>query len=99
MQPKTTLVAGAPWPEVGEWPVAKEKTPSKVKAKATDENYEKWTKKNKDALVTGSKLGMSIKQEIKQKTKKVKVKKPEVYKRPDLAPKEFFIFQKARPSK
>ena len=67
----------------------------------TDENYEKWTKKNKDALATGAKLGMSIKEEIKQKTKKVKVKvkKPEVYKRPDLAPKEFFIFQKAKASK
>ena len=93
MTVKTTLVPGVPWPEVGEWPV-KLRTPSKVKAKATDENYEKW--KKKDALVTGADLGLSIKKEIQQK---VKVKKPEVYKRPDLAPKEFFIFQKARPSK
>ena len=94
MTVKTTLVPGAPWPEVGEWPVVKEKTPSKVKAKATDANYEKW--KKKDALVTGADLGLSIKKEIQQK---VKVKKPEVYKRPDLAPKEFFIFQKAKASK
>ena len=97
MQPKTTLVAGAPWPPK-DAPVAGG-TPAKVKAKQTDANFAKWTKKNKDALVTGAKLGMSIKEEIKQKTKKVAVKKPEVYKRPNLAPKEFFIFQKARPSK
>ena len=90
---KTTLVPGVPWPEVGEWPV-KLRTPSKVKAKQTDKNFEKWAKKKKDALITGADLGLSIKQEIKQK-----VKKAEVYKRPDLAPKEFFIFQKAKPSK
>ena len=89
---KTTLVPGVPWPEVGEWPTRT--TPSKVKAKQTDKNFEKWTKKKKDALITGADLGLSIKQTIKQK-----VKKAEVYKRPDLAPKEFFIFQKARPSK
>ena len=90
---KTVLVPGVPWPEVGEWPV-KLRTPAKVKAKQTDKNFEKWTKKKKDALITGADLGLSIKQEIKQK-----VKKAEVYKRPDLAPKEFFIFQKAKASK
>lgn len=90
---KTTLVPGAPWPEVGEWPV-KTKTPTKVKAKQTDDNFEKWTKKKKDALVTGATLGLSIKQTIK-----AKVKKAEVYKRPDLEPKAFFIYSKARVSK
>ena len=89
---KTTLVPGVPWPEVGEWPT--KTTPHKVKAKQTDKNFEKWVKKKKDALITGADLGLSIKQEIKQK-----VKKAEVYKRPDLAPKEFFIFQKAKASK
>ena len=92
MQPKTTLVAGAPWPPK-DAPVAGG-TPVKAKAKQTDKNFESWAKKNKDALVTGAELGLSIKQEIKQK-----VKKAEVYKRPDLAPKQFFIFQKAKASK
>ena len=94
---KTILAPNAPWPPK-DAPVAGG-TPIKAKAKQTDANFKKWEAKNKDALVTGAKLGMSIKEEIKQKTKKVAVKKPEVYKRPDLAPKEFFIFQKARPSK
>lgn len=49
--------------------------------------------KKKDALVTGSKLGLSIKEEIKQKTKKAGIKKP------NLEPREFHIYQKARPSK
>jgi len=94
MTVKTTLVAGAPWPPK-DAPVAGG-TPVKAKAKAkqTDKNFEKWAKKKKDALITGADLGLSIKQEIKQK-----VKKAEVYKRPDLAPKEFFIFQKAKASK
>ena len=88
MTVKTTLVPGAPWPAKD----AAVKNPTK--REQTDENFEKG--KKKDALVTGADLGLSIKKEIQQK---VKVKKPEVYKRPDLAPKEFFIFQKARPSK
>ena len=90
---KTTLVPGAPWPEVGEWPT-KARTPTKGKAKQTDKNFEKWVKKKKDALISGADLGLSIKQTIKQK-----VKKAEVYKRPDLAPKEFFVYSKARVSK
>ena len=92
MQPKTTLVAGAPWPPK-DAPVAGG-TPTKAKAKQTDINFESWAKKNKDALITGAKLGLSIKQEIKQK-----VKKAEVYKRPSLEPREFHIYQKAKASK
>ena len=65
---KTTLVAGAPWPPK-DAPVAGG-MPAKVKAKQTDKNFESWAKKNKDALVTGATLGMSIKEEIKCKTKK-----------------------------
>ena len=92
MQPRTTLVPGVPWPEVGEWPTRT--TPSKVKAKATDDKFEMWKKKKKDALITGAELGLSIKQEIKQK-----IKKAEVYKRPSLEPREFHIYQKAKVSK
>ena len=94
MTVKTTLVAGAPWPPK-DAPVAGG-TPVKAKANAkqTDKNFESWAKKNKDALVTGAELGLSIKKEIKQK-----IKKAEVYKRPDLAPKAFFVYSKARVSK
>ena len=61
---KTTLVPNAPWP-------AKDAlVDGRPKALRTDEHFEKWAKKNKDALVTGATLGMSIKQEIKCKTKK-----------------------------
>ena len=92
MTVKTTLVAGAPWPPK-DAPVAGG-TPAKVKAKQTDTNFESWAKKNKDALITGAELGLSIKQEIKQK-----IKKAEEYKRPSLEPREFHIYQKAKVSK
>ena len=90
---KTTLVAGAPWPPK-DAPVAGG-TPVKTKAKAkqTDKNFESWAKKNKDALVTGADLGLSIKKEIQQKVKR------EIYKRPNLEPREFHIYQKAKASK
>ena len=41
MQPRTTLVAGAPWPSIDA--AVAGGTPAKVKAKQTDANYEKWT--------------------------------------------------------
>lgn len=93
MTVKTTLVPGVPWPEVGEWPT-KARTPTKGKAKQTDKNFEKWASKKKDALITGADLGLSVKQEMKQKQKKA-----EVYKLPDLAPKQIFYYSKAKLNK
>ena len=59
MTVKTTLVEGVPWPPKDA------KVDGRPKALRTDENFEKWEKK--DALVTGAKLGLSIKEEIKQR--------------------------------
>ena len=60
---KTVLVAG-----VG-WPTSNTEVRGKPSPEKTDANFEKWVKKNKDALVTGAALGMSIKEEIKSKAK------------------------------
>ena len=111
-QPKTTLVPGVPWPEVGEWPTRfthaeKPKRVIKPKAKAVDLCEAKVKKgvfqhpvqaERKPAvkLVKSTTLDSAFDQIAKGDIKSKHKHAVKNLKRPDLAPKEFFIFSKAR---
>ena len=56
---KTVLVPGAPWPKL-DAEVKIHATPER-----TDEHFEKWVHKQKDALLTGGALGLT--KQVKKK--------------------------------
>ena len=91
---KTVLVEGVGWPEVGEWPVRfehKEKPKRVIKPKAKPKPKEPELRIFRDHELAAARKQLETgeaKSKHKHAAKNVK--------RPNLAPKEFFIFSKAR---